>query len=1482
MPILGSSLYSNAYGKSQQPPFTPIASVQNTQDTFVVRYSLEGQAQWSARIASTGIDTGYGISSDSDGNVYVVGQTGTTNTRITAYNSDGTEFGPVLTSAGANDVFLVKYHSSGAVQWISRVASSSTDIGYAVACDLDKNVIIVGQAGSGTLVTAYNSDGTAFGSTFTAAGADAFIAKYSPTGSVQFLTRISSTATDIAYSINVDILNGFIVVGQGGSGAVVTAYNSGGTAFATTITNSGGTDAFVVRYNSAGFVGWVGKVASTGGDIAYGVTSDNIGNYFVTGVGGSGVSVIATGSTGSVTVTNSGNLDAFLIKYTLGGVPVWGTKIGGSGADTGYAVTTDSSANIYVTSNSTSTVTVYNADGSAFSPTLPNAGSLDAILVKYNGGGFAMWAARVATSSANEFPTSIVTDSSDNVYICLYTSAAGTITGYNANGSAFGTQLTNIGGGDACIVKYNSNGDIQWMRRIAAGGNDTIRGLTLGKNNDLYTIGTFTGSYYSMYGQSSSLFSVVPNSGTLTDGIVVKYNRNGAPQWVGSVVSLGDDAAFGVASDSLGNVYVTGNTGSSQTTYFVNADNTVTAGTDIIPSGNDVYLAKYNANGTVQWSASLTSSGTDIGYSTATDSNGNVYITGSYSGTLTAKNSNGTSFGTTITTGGGIYAFLVKYDSSGFVQWIARMGGIGTDIGYNVTIDSNNDVYVAGRWDNTAASFTAFNSNGTSGASISQIGSSGTDAFLVKYNSSGTVQWMARIGSTASDTAYAVTTDPSGNVYIAGGGGSGTVTAYNQGISGASFGSVANAGGGDAFIVKYNSSGAGQWITRIGGSTFADVAYGISTDSTGNVYVLGTCAGTVTAYNADGTTYQNTVLTGSLADAFLVKYNTSGRVQWVSSIYSSSAESTYGVAVDKRGNVYIVGQFGPAAATTSIMNSDGSLFSTLMESCAIVKYDTHGFGLWAQTIRGTTTGIPLRGVSVDQFDNVYVCGNTQSGEAITVYKSDYTPYKVLIGKTATQDSFVAKYSQHAEPQWITKITSSGTTNEFAYSVSTDSSGNCYVSGVYSGEATVWNADGTVYGTLTNSGDADIFLIRYKPTGFVEWVTRIISTGGVDTSFGLTVDSSNNIYVIGHSNPGNVIAYNSDGSSFTPLVTGGTAATSDAYIIKYNLAGAVQWTALIASTESDLAYGISSDLFGNIYVCGSYSGATLTAYNSDGSAFATTVPLTGAPDIFLAKYNSSGFVQWIASVRSGYASELPYSVATDSIGNVYLTIQTIGTTGQAVILAYNADGSNSGLPSIIVSGNTDGVLIKYNSAGTTQWMAKVGSTGADSLRAVATDPIGNVYVTGTSSASTNVCNAGDGTSVFTVLTNSGGVDVPVVKYDTNGMVQWAARIASTNTDTGYGIKCDSAGNVYVTGTVGIALPISAYNADGTLSVSSNFSTNSVNGNAFLVKYSPSGVAQWISALSAVGNDDSRGIAIDSSNNVYIAGMYTTSALVPESS
>jgi len=348
-----------------------------------------------------------------------------------------------------------------------------------------------------------------------------------------------------------------------------------------------------------------------------------------------------------------------------------------------------------------------------------------------------------------------------------------------------------------------------------------------------------------------------------------------------------NDAGYGVAVDSSGNVYTTG--------YFAGTVN-FGAGNVTSAGSNDVFVTKLNASGVHQWTTTFGGTSADYGRSVAVDSSGNVYTTGYFQGTVNFGAGN-------VTSAGSADVFVTKLNASGVHQWTTTLGGTSADVGNGVAVDSSGNVYTTGYFGGTV-NFGAGNvtSAGSTDVFVTKLNASGQLIVAVAPGGGGGGGWNSSgsdgsyganaFGGTSADWGHGVAVDSSGNVYT---------TGYFAGTVNFGAGNVTSAGGTDVFVTKLNASGTHQWTTTFG-SAASDVGYDVAVDSSGNVYTTGIFNGTVN-FGAG-----NVTSAGS-NDVFVTKLNTSGTHQWTTTFGSTSADYGYGVAVDSSGNVYTTGRF---------------------------------------------------------------------------------------------------------------------------------------------------------------------------------------------------------------------------------------------------------------------------------------------------------------------------------------------------------------------------------------------------------------------------------------------------------------------------------------------------------------------------------------------------------------------------------------------
>jgi hypothetical protein len=470
---------------------------------------------------------------------------------------------------------------------------------------------------------------------------------------------------------------------------------------------------------------------------------------------------------------------------------------------------------------------------------LTNAGSNDGFVVKYDSSGRPLWARRIG-GTASDTAGSVTTDSSGNIVV-TGSYASNPLNIYATNGTTVSFALTNTGGSDTYIVKYDSSGTPLWARRMGGTGSDLVLSVDTDSSGNVIVVGIYNSNPLNIYAANGSTVSFTLNNSGGNDTFVVKYDSSGTPLWARRLGGTGSDRANSVSTDSSGNVIVAGWYTSSPLNIFAANGSTVSF-TLAISGSLDAFIVKYDSSGTLLWARRMGGTGLldDQANSVSTDSSGNVIVTGNYiTSPFNIFAENGSTVLFTLTNSGSSDAFVVKYDPNGTPLWARRLGGIDNEFATSVSTDSSGNIVVAGYYISNPLNIYAANGS-TVSLTLANVDVT-NDVFVVKYDSSGTPLWARRLGGTGDDRTNSVSTDLSGNVIVTGNYTTGPFNIYAADGSTVSF-TLANAnsdGSNDAFVVKYDSSGRPLWARRIYG-TGSEIANSVSTDSSGNIVVAGT------------------------------------------------------------------------------------------------------------------------------------------------------------------------------------------------------------------------------------------------------------------------------------------------------------------------------------------------------------------------------------------------------------------------------------------------------------------------------------------------------------------------------------------------------------------------------------------------------------------------------------------------------------------
>jgi hypothetical protein len=412
-------------------------------------------------------------------------------------------------------------------------------------------------------------------------------------------------------------------------------------------------------------------------------------------------------------------------------------------------------------------------------------------------------------------------------------------------------------------------------------------------------------------------------------------------QWVstggGQSLEIGTD----VAIDASGNIYQCGYF-ASDTAYFGSTSliNPVQAGS--FNSSEQAYLVKTDPTGTPLWSVQAGGNDFDNANSIALDGNGNVYMTGYFSGTADFS-------GTQLVGTGGKNFFIAKYNTDGTLQWANSGSGTGSyeSKGIAITADANGNVYVSGYFTDA---FTITSSN-NGDSTYTYLGSNSRNAFVARYSPDGDLVWFRRFADAGSHhdgiPALQVSDDGTWISMLGGHGGLLSIENMMYDTSMAHPSSLAIS----LFVAGMDSDGIPLWISGIENDvTSPSIPAALDMDSNGNTYITGELkrklnfgGGTILAID---TTSPNTYY-----DAYVAKYDAQGSLLWAKSYWDQENMEGQALAVGPDDLPYLAGTYEgqPTLGSTTLPYGNPSLF--------LAKLDANGTPTWAygesQALTGT-------------------------------------------------------------------------------------------------------------------------------------------------------------------------------------------------------------------------------------------------------------------------------------------------------------------------------------------------------------------------------------------------------------------------------------------------------------------------------------------------------------------------------------------------
>lgn len=1001
-----------------------------SRDYYILKLDNSGSLQWTRVLDQNGAGNNslYSIAETADGGFICSGTTdascNTGNIALIKLNSDGTynwkqNFGACAGSGdswparvviaddggfvvagtsnsgsnGGGDLYLLKTNSSGTIQWGKRVGGSSyLDQGFALTKAADGGFAVAGHTRS-------------YPTAHAGVGKNVYVVKFDSGGGLQWTRTVGGTSSsnsgdNIAYSIiETQGDNGFLVAGS------TTFYGTGG-----------GIDGYAAKLTSSGTLSWTKAFGRSSTDEIQSVIQNANGDFIMAGYS----ALEGTFDWYLLTMASDGSICG--PNISSGGFSGSG---GATGTDTNNPTTTltDRGTSGTTSSFTGQTKSLFSVSVSASSDSICSGGSTT---LTASGASTYTWSPSdglntttgsvVVASPTTTITNYIVTGTnssfcSASASILITVSPTMTITASPSFTICSGqsTELTATGGSSyswntgatTMAITVNPSSTTSYSVQItnalgcSASASDTV---------DVKSANTPTVSISSVTQVSCTSDSTGAITASISGGTSpFKYEWNTFPvQTTSSITHLGTGIYIVTVTDANGCVTEAGQVISESAltkndslqqwieTYNGDADMAdvinalvakgsiyVAGSTKTASNGNDYLIIKYDINGARLWSQTYNgpNNGNDEATAIAVDGSGNVYVTGSSTGSGTGKD----------------YATL-KYDSDGNLSWTSRYSGSanGTDSAIAIAVYSNT-VVVTGYITQTSTgkdygtiAYSASNGSqqwlqaytGTSSGSIDEAssmttdklgnmivngrstGSNGRDMVTIKYQLNGTQSWLQRYSDNLSSTRLhekdPVTVDSVGNVFA-----SGTLNSTT-----------------DYAVIKYNAAGTLKWAqTYNGAGNNSDQVLGIATDKDRNVYVTGYAK------------------SSSNDDFATISYDSTGQQRWLQT-YNGSANSNdfaTAIALDDSNKVYVTGK--------STGNCTGLNYVT-------IKYISSGTLVWTQLYDGPSHSSDIaNSIAVGNDQNIYVAGSETSvngnDDAVTIKYNQISPGQInQIGNAA--------------------------------------------------------------------------------------------------------------------------------------------------------------------------------------------------------------------------------------------------------------------------------------------------------------------------------------------------------------------------------------------------------------------------------------------------------------------------------------------------
>ncbi len=416
----------------------------------------------------------------------------------------------------------------------------------------------------------------------------------------------------------------------------------------------------------------------------------------------------------------------------------------------------------------------------------------------------------------------------------------------------------------------------------------------------------------------------------------------------------------------------------------------------------------------------------------------------------------------------------------------------------------------------------------------------------------------------------------------------------------------------------------------------------------------------------------------------------------------------------------------------------------------------------------------------------------------------------------------------------------GTSDDRSKSIALDSLGNIYTAGSFKSTVDFDPGPG-VFNMTGTSPNVDAFVSKSDNSGNFIWAKHFASPLSYFVTEELVIDASDNVIVCGRFQ--GTSDFDPGAGTFNLTAVG----SDDGYVMKLDSSGNLVWARQLTGSGDAHAWSVAVDPAGNVYSTGYFNGTV------DFDPGAPTVNLTSTfNDVFVSKLDSSGNFVWVRQLIGTFSHDIGSAITTDASGNVFTTGYFFGT------MDFDPGAGTTNLTS---AGAEDIFVWKLDTAGNLVWARGMGGSGDDRSWGITLDSAGNVLTTGQKSGSADF-DPGAGT-----FNLASGADIFVSKLNSLGNFVWAKQVGDiAGTNAGNAIAVDASDDVFVTG-----------NFSGTGDFDPGAGTHTLSGSGlgdmFATKLDAAGNFVWAFKVDSANYDSGSDIAVDTSNQYYIAGYFS---------